>query len=152
MPWPSPSRRHPATQGRRRKGCRRPEGPQRFVCIGDLHGHIDKATKVWAALEAELGASGLAAAQVVFLGDYCDRGPNTREVLDWLIWIEASRAAGSTAFLAGNHDFAFACFLGCLEGLPEGFDLDGTKDPRYNTGYWLLEVRFILQMTISYLM
>jgi hypothetical protein len=106
--------------------------------VGDLHGHIDKATKVWAALEAELGVAGLAAAQVVFLGDYCDHGPSTKHVMDWLIWLEASRAPGSTCFLAGNHDFAFGCFVGCLEDLvvPEGFDLDGTKDPRYTTGFW----------------
>ena len=110
------------------------------VCVGDLHGHIDKATKVWAALEAELGEAGLAAATVVFLGDYVDRGPNTKDVLDWLIWLEASRAPGSTHFIAGNHDFAFGCFLGCLEVNPPGFDLDGTKDPKFTAGYWAPEV------------
>ena len=110
------------------------------VCVGDLHGHIDKALKVWVGLEAELGEAGLAAATVIFLGDYVDRGPNTKEVLNWLIWLEETRAPGTTHFLAGNHDFAFGCFLGCLEVNPSGFDLDGTKDPRYTSGYWAPEV------------
>ena len=109
---------------------------QTVVCVGDLHGHIDKTVQLWSALEAELGVAGLAAAHVVFLGDYCDRGPHTREVLDFLIELERSRAPGSTTFLAGNHDFAFGCFLGCLDVVPVGFDLDGTKDSRYTSGYW----------------
>ena len=103
--------------------------PPVVVCVGDLHGHIDKAAKVWAALEAELGVVGLAAAQVVFLGDYCDRGPSTKQVMDWLIWLEASRAPGSTCFLAGNHDFAFGCFLGCLE-----VSRSGRLRPRWHEG------------------
>lgn len=106
------------------------------VCVGDLHGHIDKVKQVWAALQAELGAPTLAASQVVFLGDYVDRGPKSREVLDWLIELEASRDAGTTVFLAGNHDFAFGCFLGCLDVVPVGFDLDGTRDPKFTSGYW----------------
>ena len=109
---------------------------QTVVCVGDLHGHIDKARNLWSALEAELGAAGLAAARVVFLGDYCDRGPHTREVLDFLIELESGRAPDTTIFLAGNHDFAFGCFLGCLDVVPAGFDLDGTKDWRYTSGYW----------------
>ena len=107
----------------------------KVVCVGDLHGHIDKTLKLWSALQAELGKAALAAAHVVFLGDYCDRGPHTREVLDFLIHLERSRAPGTTTFLAGNHDFAFGCFLGCLD-VPTGFDLDGTKDPKWTSGYW----------------
>lgn len=111
-----------------------------MVCVGDLHGHIDKTTQLWIALEAEIGVAGLVAAHVVFLGDYCDRGPNTREVLDFLIGLERSRAPGTTTFLAGNHDFAFGCFLGCLDVVPAGFDLDSTKDPRFTSGYWTAAV------------
>eukprot|EP00656_Telonema_subtile_P002018 TRINITY_DN10879_c0_g1_i3.p1 TRINITY_DN10879_c0_g1~~TRINITY_DN10879_c0_g1_i3.p1 ORF type:complete len:259 (+),score=33.17 TRINITY_DN10879_c0_g1_i3:114-890(+) len=65
-----------------------------------------------------MGASDLAAAQVVFLGDYCDRGNNTREALDLLIALKADRHPERTHFLAGNHDFGFAGFLGCLPADP----------------------------------
>ena len=114
--------------------------PQTMICVGDLHGNIDKTVQLWSALEAELGVAGLDAAHVVFLGDYCDRGPRTREVLDFLIDLERRRAPGTTTFLAGNHDFAFGCFLGCLDVVPAGFDLDSTKDSRYTSGYWTAAV------------
>lgn len=29
-------------------------------------------------------------------------------------------------FLAGNHDFSFAAFAGCLPPVPEGFDFSST--------------------------
>ena len=51
------------------------------------------------------------AATVVFLGDYCDRGPDTRGVLEWLVALYAQREAaraGSTILLAGNHDLGMA--------------------------------------------
>ena len=135
----------PDSQDSTHRGMARPcttdaAGHQTVVCVGDLHGHIDKTVKLWKALEAELGEAGLAAAHVVFLGDYCDRGPHTREVLDFLIKLEVSRTPGTTTFLAGNHDFAFGCFLGCLDVVPPGFDLDGTKDPRFTHGYWTPDV------------
>jgi len=40
---------------------------------------------LWQALQADLGCEELDAASVVFLGDYCDRGPHTAKVLDWLV-------------------------------------------------------------------
>lgn len=54
-------------------------------------------------------------AGIVFLGDYCDRGADTKGVLDWLIQLKRDRRkSGGTEpqFLAGNHDFGMACFLG----------------------------------------
>ena len=91
-----------------------------------------------AAIGKSLGAA-LEQATVVFLGDYCDRGPNTREVLDWLLELEASRKPGRTIFLAGNHDFAFGCFLKCLDHAPD-FDLDATKNPAWTKGFWAAPV------------
>ena len=56
----------------------------RIVCIGDLHGNITELRSLWHALENKLGTE-LEPATVVFLGDYCDRGPDTKRVIDWLI-------------------------------------------------------------------
>ena len=106
-----------------------------LVCIGDLHGHIDKTEALWGALTERLGPERLASATVVFLGDYCDRGPYTRDVIEWLLTLEASRKPGRTKFLAGNHDFGFGSFLRCMD-VPEGFDLDATKPPQYDSGFW----------------
>jgi serine/threonine protein phosphatase 1 len=65
------------------------------LAIGDIHG-------CFAALEALVGFAPYAEAEtVIFLGDYVDRGPQSREVLDWLIG-EAKRRA--IVPLRGNHD------------------------------------------------
>lgn len=91
------------------------------VCIGDLHGCADEAASLWENLTSELGLARLAAAHVVFLGDFVDRGPDTRRTLDWLLALRSARAAaeaagtgGATHFLCGNHDFGMAAYLGCL--------------------------------------
>ena len=107
-----------------------------MVCIGDLHGNLAKLCALWVKLEAALGAAGLADATVVFLGDFCDRGPDTRGVIDWLIEAERARPAGCTRFIAGNHDFGFACYLDCLDEPPAGFDVEATLPAAYTTGFY----------------
>lgn len=138
----------PADDARRarRAGC--------VVCVGDIHGNLRELQQLWAALEAHLGKDGLNSATVIFLGDYCDRGPDTKGVLDWLIALrearEADEHAGETRFIAGNHCFGFAGYLGCLpfgpraecggDGAVESpvppFHLDSTKKASYTTGFW----------------
>lgn len=88
-----------------------------IVLIGDIHGWLNRLTALWQRLEAHLGCAGLNAATVIFLGDYNDRGPDTKGVLDFLVALKKWRAAnaqGETVFLAGNHDFAFAAYIGAL--------------------------------------
>ena len=44
------------------------------------------------------------------------------------IALKAQRAAGTTHFICGNHDFAFACYLGCVDwSTSRGLDLDGVR-------------------------
>lgn len=96
------------------------------ICVGDLHGNIHKLRSLWAALKEKLGDERLEAATIIFLGDYCDRGPDTRAVIDWLIDLEARRLPGSTLFIAGNHDLGFALYIGVRAFFaPPDFDLDG---------------------------
>jgi serine/threonine protein phosphatase 1 len=63
--------------------------------IGDIHGYPGALD---ALLEAvQLGADDL----VLFLGDYVDKGPDTKGVLDRMVSL-SSRP--NTVFLRGNHD------------------------------------------------
>ena len=51
-----------------------------IYAVGDIHGHAAELDRVLARIEADGGA----AAEVVFLGDYADRGPDSRGVIDRL--------------------------------------------------------------------
>jgi hypothetical protein len=58
-----------------------------------------------------------------------------------MISLRDSRPVGKTVFLAGNHDFAMAAFLGCLPTCEEYPDLDWTKDKRFTDGFWKYPVQ-----------
>jgi hypothetical protein len=100
------------------------ESNQRVVCISDIHGNLEQLKKLWNNLVEKLG-NDFESTPIVFLGDYCDRGPNCRGVLDFLI--EKKNIYKNLRFLAGNHDFGFAAFIGALPSSVEApFDLEST--------------------------
>ncbi len=113
-----------------------------LICIGDIHGYLDKIKSLWTNLELALGEDVLNDAIVVFLGDYCDKGPDTKGVLDWIIDIKEKRRPDSTICLAGNHDFGMAAYLGCIpaDNIPEDFNLDTTRNPKFTKGYFKYDV------------
>ena len=93
-----------------------------IYAIGDIHGQRDMLDHALGLIAADGGAD----ARVVFLGDYTDRGPDSRAVIDALI---AGRTAGRDwVCLKGNHDRMFSDFVRC-----------GTAhDPRVKSGInWL---------------
>jgi serine/threonine protein phosphatase 1 len=67
----------------------------KIFVIGDIHGHL---TALEALLEVVPFSTG---DLLVFLGDYVDKGPDVRGVLDFLLRF-AERP--NTIFLRGNHD------------------------------------------------
>jgi len=74
-----------------------------LYAVGDIHGEVEK-------LDALLGKLPLEAQdRLVFLGDYVDRGPDSRAVVDRLI---ALRESHECVFLLGNHESMFLDFLG----------------------------------------
>ena len=76
-----------------------------LYAIGDIHGQLAELHRVLALIEADGGPD----ARIVFLGDYTDRGPDSRSVLDLLI--EALHAGRPWHFLKGNHDRMFCWFM-----------------------------------------
>lgn len=95
--------------------------PNRVVCcIGDIHGYINKLQKLWTNLETLIPQPDFQSALIIFLGDYCDRGPDTSKVLDFLISLPLRYPKQRHVFLCGNHDLAFAAFVGVLPAPPDG--------------------------------
>lgn len=81
----------------------------RVYAIGDVHGYLSELERAHRLIAEDRARVGDETAPVVHIGDLCDRGPDTRGVLDFLL---AGLAAGEPwTTLMGNHDRLFAWFL-----------------------------------------
>lgn len=74
---------------------------ERTFAIGDIHGETTHLYKLLSCLPS-LTASDT----VVFLGDYLDRGPNSKEVIDYVRTF-SSRTKAKVVALRGNHEDAW---------------------------------------------
>lgn len=91
--------------------------PQRLYAIGDVHGCPNELQVLLEHLVRVERLSG--DDLVIFMGDYIDRGPDSRGVIECLI--EFTRNFGSTIFLRGNHE----------DMLLDWFGFDGRSGPSY---------------------
>ena len=94
----------------------------RFTCaIGDVHGHIRKLEKLLKRYEQVAGST---ETQFILIGDYIDRGPDSRAVVDLLISMQ--RSMGSRVVcLRGNHEAVIvAAAADRLHSLPGGVTLE----------------------------
>ncbi len=76
-----------------------------IYAIGDIHGQFNMLQHALKCIEDDGGAD----AQVVFLGDYIDRGPDSSKVLELLI--QAQKNGRPWVALKGNHDAYLEGFL-----------------------------------------
>ena len=89
--------------------ARAPLGTRVFA-VGDIHGRADLLDSMLAKIAEDVDREPTPARPViVFLGDYVDRGRQSREVIDRLLAIP--RRAFECYFLLGNHDRALLKFL-----------------------------------------
>lgn len=92
------------------KDARTPEG-MRLYAIGDVHGCTDQLREVHDRIGADLAERPVPDWRIIHLGDYVDRGPDSRGTIDFLIERQADRRM---ICLRGNHEKMF------LEGLAGG--------------------------------
>ena len=98
--------------------------PDSIYAIGDIHGQLAMLEEALARIEADGGPE----ARIVLLGDYTDRGPDSRGVIERLMRGQAE--GRNWICLKGNHDRMFSMFL---EEYPR-------NDSRLLVGYhWLHE-------------
>jgi serine/threonine protein phosphatase 1 len=69
-----------------------------FYAIGDIHGRIALLLKLLDTLKRDLSPDDC----LIFIGDYIDRGEDSRAVIDLLMETRESRP--SSVFLRGNHE------------------------------------------------
>jgi hypothetical protein len=81
-----------------------------YDIIGDIHGHADKLEELLNTLGYSITDGAYKHPnnrQVVFLGDYIDRGPKIRETLNI---VKSMCEAGNAFAIMGNHEFNAICF------------------------------------------
>jgi serine/threonine protein phosphatase 1 len=99
--------RHVLTSASTPPAPRLPEGV-RVYAVGDIHGRADLLARLLSQIDAHLAQNPVLRPIEVFLGDYVDRGPDSRRVIDLLI---KRRGAHETIFLKGNHETYLLEFL-----------------------------------------
>lgn len=94
---------------------------ERVFVIGDIHGCVYEVSNLIKHLEEveNLSNNDL----LVFLGDYVDRGPNSKGVID--LMLEVQKKFPETRFLKGNHEDMMLDFLGLGGRLGDGFLYNG---------------------------
>jgi serine/threonine protein phosphatase 1 len=73
----------------------------RIYAFGDIHGRADLLKKMFAVIDVDISRNPVERPIEVYLGDYIDRGPYSRDTLDLLIERSQSR---ETVCLKGNHE------------------------------------------------
>lgn len=94
-------------RARQKRNPRLPEG-LRFYAIGDVHGRADLLDRLLSRIGAHIVAHPVVRPIPLLVGDYIDRGPASREVLDLLLDYRQQR---EMIFLRGNHDVYLSEFL-----------------------------------------
>jgi serine/threonine protein phosphatase 1 len=84
---------------------------QLVYAIGDIHGRYDLLKDLMARLAGDYAERARGRRPVlVFCGDYLDRGPQSAQVLEALIWLRR-RTDLEVHLLKGNHEQAALAFL-----------------------------------------
>jgi serine/threonine protein phosphatase 1 len=80
----------------------------RIYAVGDIHGRADLLSEITARIDDDIRRRPIAHTVEVYLGDYIDRGPHSRTVIDLLaVRLVANRAV----CLRGNHEAVMEGFL-----------------------------------------
>jgi len=98
---------NPRSSQNQRAAARLPDG-LRIYAIGDIHGRADLLESLLLQIDEDCRLYPSRRPIVVFIGDYIDRGPASREVLDLLLGYERTK---ETIFLRGNHETFVHRFL-----------------------------------------
>lgn len=100
----------------RRRGASAPPSPppevpagQRVYAVGDIHGRYDLLRTLLERIEEDAACHPDTERTLVYLGDYIDRGPDSRQVVEHLV---TTRPSGlRSVFLMGNHEESLLGFL-----------------------------------------
>lgn len=88
--------------------ARVPQG-MRIYAIGDIHGRLDLLDQLLTQIARDAASAPDLLKYMVFLGDYVDRGPESRGVIEWLA--SGPPPGFGAIHLRGNHEATMLAFL-----------------------------------------
>jgi serine/threonine protein phosphatase 1 len=94
--WATPTQRASVPDGRR------------IYAVGDIHGCAGLLANIFDRIDDDLKLRPTPEVLQIFLGDYIDRGPDSREVIELLI---ARQRENDVVFLKGNHEIFMMNFI-----------------------------------------
>ncbi len=97
----------------------------RLFAVGDIHGCVHELEVLLNYIQEVLRFE--KEDRLVFAGDYIDRGPGSRQVVDLLLDFQ-EHFPDSSVFLKGNHEDMFLDFLGFGGTLGESFAMNGGSE------------------------
>jgi len=71
----------------------------RTLAIGDIHGCLSPLKQLWEVIDPQPED------RIIFMGDYVDRGPDSKGVIDFLIGLQQQDF--NLTLLSGNHEEKF---------------------------------------------
>ena len=86
-----------------------PEFDKRIYAIGDVHGRCDLLRKILKQIKQDLKERPCQKSKLVMLGDYIDRGPQSKQVLELLS--KSPLSGHEVICLRGNHEDMLLNFL-----------------------------------------
>jgi predicted MPP superfamily phosphohydrolase len=100
-----------------------------LYAVGDIHGEWEMLDELLGRIPHQAGD------RFVFVGDYVDRGPDARRVVERLLAFSREREC---IFLLGNHESMFLDFLGwkgepTTKGVTQTFRFAGASTAKADT-------------------
>ncbi len=92
---------------------------QRVYAVGDIHGCLERLIALHELIAEDLAARPVEEATLVHLGDYVDRGPESAQVVEWLMAgppVPGARVVN----LMGNHEQMMLAAVSSTEDGPAG--------------------------------
>ena len=81
-----------------------PMSDERLYVIGDIHGCYDELMALESKIRRSAKRSKIKKYKIISVGDLCDRGPDTKKVIEHFL---TGKAEGTHDFVLGNHEMFF---------------------------------------------
>ncbi len=106
------------------RGHSAPPG-SRVYAVGDVHGRLDLLQRLLGLIKADAAQAKSLRKTLVYLGDYIDRGPESKGVIDLLLSRPMNVAGFNEIHLMGNHEDILLQFLADVRCGPHWFAYGG---------------------------